>query len=244
MLASFILDASRFILSDQLKTRWSDARLIQLLNDGLKDVSMQTDFFVSEVLLTLLNNVTTYDISDRAVRISRIQYLEDNLPFISRTGMDRIHSNWETATGTVPTKIIYTEQSVGKFTVYPIVANSQNDNIVQTTQYGIITDISYSDTQPIIATTGVTAGYLRVFYSKKHIDITAITDTIDMNEFIVEPLSHFVAGKALRDNMDTQSRSVGQEELLNYQRLILSLNDARVSNFTNAKPEIRYNPLG
>jgi hypothetical protein len=118
--------------------------------------------------------------------------------------------------------------------------------------YGILTEISDEDFDLDIYNVdfGVTVGFsttdatLDVYYIKKPNTITSIDDSIEIDNIFDVAIKYYVTGKALRDDMDTQNRTVGNEELAFYDRELIEAIKDDYRDFTrsdNNQYKIRYN---
>jgi len=97
---------------------------------------------------------------------------------------------------------------------YGVVVSFQDDDIDvenMNSDLGEITDITESDTKLI------------VYYTKKPSTIKSLDDELEIDSSFDTALKYYIVGKALRDDMDTMNRQVGNEELQFYMR---ELNEA------------------
>ncbi len=250
MKAKDILETVRYRLADTRKDRWTDKRLLALLSNGLKDIAKNTTLFVETVFVILQDNVVDIDLTDRAVKIIRVEYLDQVLPFITFDEMDKKDPEWQLAEGDEIEYIVYDKQARGCVKIYPIVTNQINDNIVYNSNYGVVTSISYGDIQPYMSNvygdiSGIPdTGILKVYYIRKHDTITDIEQELEIDELCEDPLNHYIVGHALRDNQDTQNRAIGNEELNLYKSLVEEFSIEKAYNFVRNKRETPYNPIG
>ena len=284
MQASVILGKARYTLSDTGSSpRWTDTRLLSLLNDALLDLALTTRLFLTSGYIRLENSVTNYDISDSAISIERVEYSDEPLPLLSMREMDNYIRNinttrarvdsyysqggylqyntqqiydWQSNTGR-PEAIIYDKNKAGQITVYPIPEDIPNTTTVdESTLSGMITDITVDSVDIAIEPPGMFAygamsveprdNFLEVFYIKKPTVLTAPTNDIDseVDTTVAMILHHYVAGHALRDNMDTQDRKTGAEELGLYAAGKMDLVKEQMSGHVERTVTTQYNPLG
>lgn len=254
MLVYDLLKKVRFTLSDSTAERWTDERLISLINDCIAAITRKTILFTSTTYIKLVNNQANYDISDIAFRLLRIEYEKKPIDMISHSDMDRVNSTWQTDTGPKIKKAIVDKQREGQFKLYPILDNTDvllnNNNVNYSGYYGIITGITYSeiplvlsddfgDISPVVAD-----GYIKVFYIKKYPKLTDVNDTIEISSVAEEIVQHYVIGMAFRDNQDTQSRALSKEELDMYEAQLEEYSFDKAKNFSQAAYETNYNPMG
>lgn len=277
MLAKDILKSARYILSDTAATRWTDERLLALINDGLADIAKTTILFIDVIFLSIVDLVVDYDLGDKIIKIHRVEYLDkpivmrtfeemDATPFNNQS-IRRSHSSstsfssdfssdinhntrWQFEKGPKPLAIIYNKHNQGQFKLYPIVKNANNPNIIFTQLFGIITAISYSDVQFIVEDLFGDLGelekltVLKIYYTRKHPKIIDINDKIELDDLTLEPLAHYVAGRALRDNADVQNRAMGNEELQFYMKSLEDYSIEKSKSFGTRVHEAMYRPSG
>lgn len=250
MLARDVIKAARQILSDVSPARWTDERLIALLNDGLMDISRTTVIFTETLFVALINGQVEYDLSPWALKILRMEYEDRELPVTSHEELDVKTPLWQTVKGPKARAYILDKQKEAHFKIYPILENANVSNVDFGGSYGIITAISYSELEINVAGTfgdlGPVAedGFVKVFYIRKHPKVTELTDELFVSNIVEEPLSHYIAGRALRDNQDTQNRAVGNEELGLYKQQLGEYAIEKARNFSQAKFKSKYNPTG
>lgn len=253
MLAKDILKQARYTLSDTDKNRWSDDRLLALLDEGVKNIALTTTLFVETMLMPVVDNVADIDLSDLATKIIRIEYLDEALPLVSYEELDKLGYTgrpWQQKEGERPEFFVYDKQKRGAIRQYPLVRNAYNPYIIYSQTYGITTGITYSDILPIFTDVYGDLGdipddaLLKIFYIRKHDTIDNVEDELHIDELCKQPLIHYVAGRALRDNQDTQNRVMGGEELNFYTGLINEFSIEKSKNFARTKRATPYRPLG
>lgn len=254
MLAKDLLKKVRFSLSDTEVSRWSDDRLISLLNDCISNITLKTIIFVNEAYIKLVNGKVDYDLSDIAVKIIRVEFEKKPLVFKSLADMDGKNSTWQNDEGSRIIYVIPDKRREANFKLYPILKNTavtlSDNNVNYSGSYGIVTGISYTDIPLVIADdfgdiSPIPAdGYIKVFYIKRHAEITDINDTLDLSSVAQELAQHFIVGKALRDNQDTQSRTLAKEELDMYNNQLVDYSFEKAKNFTQASHQVKYNSMG
>lgn len=251
--AKDIIKQARYTLSDTAVERWSDDRLLALLDEGIKDIALKTILMVEYFYVPIADNVVDYDFSPVATKIVRIEYLDKPVPLVSYEEMDKLNPSWQTddpKSGGVPEAFIYNHHKRACIKQYPAITNSYNPYITYNQPYGVVTDIEYSDIQPVLANhygdiaNIPPAGYFKVFHVRRHADVTDMNDDLYIDDLCKQPLHHYVAGRALRDNQDTQNREMGSEELNLYSVLIEQFSLEKEKNFARPKRSTTYNPMG
>ena len=249
MIAQDILTKVRYSLSDVQVDRWSDDRLLSLLNDAIIDIAKNTTLFTETYIYTVANLLVDIDLSTTALKILRAEYLDEALPFYSFEEMDKKDKDWQLVTGSKVEAIIYDKQKNGLLKQYPIVSNAQNPHVEYPDGLlGITTDISYSDIEPVLADTiGDISGVpdealIKFYYIRRHAKIDDVNDTLNIDELIEMPIKHYIVGMALRDNQDTQNRQIGNEEMQLYYNMVDEYSLQKVMDFVEADYTVEYRP--
>lgn len=248
MLAKDILKKARYALSDTARDRWTDERLLELLNDAIIDIAKNTTLFVENMFYEVSNLVVDIDLSDRALKIVRAEYLDEPLPFYTFEEMEYKNKEWQLETGTEVKALIYDKQRNALVKQYPIVSNVYNPYIEYNQLLGVTTDISYSDIQPILADVYGDISHIpdialiKFYYIRKHEKITDINSELEIDDLVATPIVHYITGKAFRDNQDTQNRNLGNEELTLYYNMVEEYNIQKSQLFVRTVNEARYRP--
>ena len=257
MEASVILDKARFSLADRppeaiegttpAKTpRWSDDRLISLLNDAMDDLALTTDIFDSIGFIPLHRERLIYDLTV-AIKINRIEYDSQPLEASSHDEMDARDKRWQATTGRIPTHFIYDLRKAGEFRLFPRL-DETTSGLGEFT-YGIITSFTVEEDAPIDLSeySDETAGEsLKVFYTRAPNVITAKTDPLDtvITRQMQAMLTSYVVGTALRDNQDSRNIELGLQELNQYQIMKRTHIIKHAEGGVNRQRKTSYNPVG
>ena len=232
-----VLLKARRILGDTAGDRWSDAILLDLYNQCLVDMTLQTNALHSKAFIEIEANINTYVMPDDVLRINRVQYLDTKIPVFSHEEMDKRDSLWETRKGSVVEAVITNLTNAGTFKIYPRIIDATMDYVASNSNYGIIVDITIFDNiynLPNIAEVDDIPKYLVVYYTKIPDTVTLATEDTDL-EFSRawdNALHHFIAGFALRDDEDQQNRAFGAEELQIYANNVTNIIQREMKNFT------------
>ena len=240
-MVSELLVRIRDTLADPLGDRWSDDRLLRLIDQGQKDLMVKTKGLRARTVIGVVAGREDYSLPDDVMLITRVTYNDKNIPLRTREQMDRIDSDWETKTGDVLEYIVYNKNNYNQVRVYPILTGAGTDATTFSfdSDYGSITAIDgygaendyglstqvynsdYSATE-VDSEYGVIVGMTEaegfiVYYVKKPNKVLLASSELDINEFWHTALKYYVCGHALRDDMDTQNRQFGIEELALYE---------------------------
>lgn len=245
--ANEVIRSARFKLSDTRKQRWTDERLLELLNEALDIVSINTILFTKYINLRIESLTPQYDISDVAVKIHRAEYKGKVLPFYTHAQMDKEYGEWQQVEGDAPEIIVYDLQNQGEFVVYPIVRDIEaNSNITYNSPYGIITDIEMFDAAPVwnenIGDLGEyeTENFIRLFITKRHDIVGDIEDEIEVSNVAKSILTNFVVSEALSDNADSQNLVKADAHKKNFEEGLKKYKEAKASNYGDKRMEVGY----
>lgn len=240
-----ILTRVRDTLSDSNKTRWSDDRLIRLIDEAQKDICRRAKLLRDVTTVAVFDGQQTYELPSNVLLLDRVLYNNDNIDLISHLDLDKKDPSWETSIGT-PCKLVFDKQNRRYIKLYPIPNTTEDslnydfgasvydlygivtdmEDFLVDSSYGVTTGMYDQDATEISFDTpyGVVADFyevtdeLKVYYIKKPDDITSVDDVPEIDSMFDAAIKYYVTGKALRDDMDSQNRKVGSEELAFYDR--------------------------
>ena len=139
-----ILTRARDTLADPTAQRWSDDRLLRILDEGHKDLAKQTKILKSQQTILVEFGVHTYTLPENLWLITRAAYADKELDLVSYDSMDKRardeHSNsksqdsdargssnsyehtstWPLDEGSEITALVYDNRNLGEIRVYPI----------------------------------------------------------------------------------------------------------------------------
>lgn len=263
-----ILTRVRDSLSDPDADRWSEARLLRLIDEAQTDIAVKAKLLRTTANIQLLPNTNIYELPSEAINIMRVTDLEGNqIPMRSHAQMDDINPTWEFDTGTALEYIVFDKLNPGQFKAYPIpevgdipdtyIAGSYGvvvgvDGDTVASPYGVVVDISTTVTQTATFTSdyGELADMaevlksLLVYYHERPALIDAIdsgTSVLMIDEMYDKAIKHYVVGIAWRDDQDTQNRQMGTEELQLYAMdFKLAQKQSASDNVSSSKQETQY----
>lgn len=256
-------------LADPNGTRWSDNRLLRLINEAHEDMCMRAKILRDTTFIPVSIGINTYTMQDNVYLLDKVVLNGVTLKLVTHSELDEKHPGWELDTG-VPKYIVIDKMNRKKLRVYPTPNNYNNqedaevtfnpspygvtisiDNTNTLTPYGIVTSvINTSETISFDSVYGVLTGQslyldtLVVYYIKKPDTIDSINSTLLIDSLFDKCIKFYVAGMALRDDMDTQNRTVGTEFLAYYDRDLNTLISDSTLDFTSTSTqqyETRYN---
>lgn len=235
-----ILLRVRDSLSDQDATRWSNDRLLRLIDEAQKDLAQKARLLRTKTEISILTNINVYSLPSDALFISRVVDADgERIPVKSHDQMDDIDSLWETRTGEGIEYIIFDELDPGCFKIYPIPESSDASESFTITDYGLTTEVtddvmssdygvvvdvsvdaltskSFSSIYGIMTSMAAVDTEILVYYCKKPANIDQIdigTSVLEIHPIYDKAIKHYVIGMAWRDDQDTQNRQLGNDEL-------------------------------
>lgn len=241
-----ILSKAREELGDTNNTRFTDSKLLEHLNDGIKDFILSTKSLKERLYVELASNVAMYDISKYALFVERVEYMNTKIDTLSFTELDSINAMWQYETGNVVKAITFEHQSKGAFRIYPRL-NTVDNNIVSSSDYGILVDFSLDDDivgiPSIIDVEQNLQAYLVLYVIKKPNIITLTTpdEELELDELYDKAFVHYIKAQCLRNDSDSNNRQFGNEELSAYAMYVVNNNkDFALDNQVSGDRIIQY----
>lgn len=241
-----ILSKAREELGDANNTRFTDSKLLEHLNDGIKDFILSTKSLKERLYVELASNVAMYDISKYALFVERVEYMNTKIDTLSFTELDSINAMWQYETGNVVKAITFEHQSKGAFRIYPRL-NTVSNNIVSSSDYGILVDFSLDDDivgiPSIIDVEQNLQAYLVLYVIKKPNVITLTTpdEELELDELYDKAFVHYIKAQCLRNDSDSNNRQFGNEELSAYAMYVVNNNkDFALDNQVSGDRIIQY----
>ena len=241
-----ILSKAREELGDTNNTRFTDSKLLEHLNDGIKDFILSTKSLKERLYVELASNVAIYDISKYALFVERVEYMNTKIDTLSFTELDSINAMWQYETGNVVKAITFEHQSKGAFRIYPRL-NAVDNNIVSSSDYGILVDFSLDDDivgiPSIIDVEQNLQAYLVLYVIKKPNIITLTTpdEELELDELYDKAFVHYIKAQCLRNDSDSNNRQFGNEELSAYAMYVVNNNkDFALDNQVSGDRIIQY----
>lgn len=148
-----ILTRARDTLADPNKERWSDDRLLRLLDEAQKDFARQTSLLKGYTTIPVTPNISVYSLPADCWRITRAHYAERNLRLVSHEAMDTLDEDWYTRTGPTIEALVFDQRNDNVVRCYPIPDDSSvqyNYTFEQTDtpeyagagRFGVVTEFS------------------------------------------------------------------------------------------------------
>ena len=278
-----ILTRVRDSLGDPSATRWSNDRLLRLLDEAQNDIAVHADLLRSRAEISIFNDISTYSLPAEALKLTRVLGTDKAtlasdttaerrpIPVKTHSQMDELDLYWEDNTSDGIEAVVFDKLDAKQFKVYPIptvddaataysvapdlgvLITAAGDTVPS--PYGMLTDVTttasltatFSSAFGVVTDMSSALTSLIVYYNRRptvlddysKIDIDQV---LEIDEIFDRALKHYVIGMALRDDMDTQNRTVGNEELVFYEReRKLASQVSSVDNTTVLQQTINYN---
>lgn len=158
---SDIITRARDTLADVNKERWTDARLLRILDEGQKQIVLIAKLLRTKATIPILIGVADYSVPTDCYKIIRIlvdgkkvplQNHEEMDDFAERNIIKTMDSSWESYVGSPVTRIVFDKLNFGTFKTYPIPESVEGSWTVSNSD-GSILDIPYG---LIVGATGYT----------------------------------------------------------------------------------------
>ena len=115
-----IITRARDTLADPKKERWSDDRLLRLLDEAQKDFARQTSLLKGYANILLIPFTATYSLPEDCWRITRAHYAERHLRLVSHEAMDEFDPDWYTRQGSAIDALVFDQRNDSVIRCYPI----------------------------------------------------------------------------------------------------------------------------
>ncbi len=239
-----ILIRVRDTLSDPSGDRWTDARLLRLVDEAQKDLAKRSLLLRTRIGISLLSDIATYEIADDCIHFLRF-INEDGVPLtvFTHEQMDDLDSGWEIVTGAEVTHIIFDKLNPRRFKVYPIpsAVDDGDGEAFLTSDFGVVTVVDddvvddFGVTASITTSATLTATWnsdfgvltdmstifqsMTVYYYKYPAEINAIDivpSVLEIDAVYDKAIKNYVVGEALLDDKDTQDVTLGRSKKKEY----------------------------
>lgn len=124
-----ILSLVRDRLADPNKQRWSDDRLLRLLDSAQKDFARQTECFKGVAYIPLAVDKAVYTLPADCWKITRAHYANQNIPLYSYEHMDSLDSSWYVRRGSAISCVVFDKRNETEVRFYPIMDESILANV-------------------------------------------------------------------------------------------------------------------
>lgn len=241
-----IINDARITLNDPDESRWKNNVIYSFLNEALNEISKKTYMLRTSSDIYMLKGVSVYSLPTDTLKMHIAMYDNREIPLIGRSAFtvnttetnnhgsrrrrhgvntnsdfglhDRVGYDWITVEGDDVLAIVYDEEGVHNFRVYPI--PTKEEIIVESSeQFGFISGISAPSTVDLDSNqeTGIATGlsdtnYVTVIRSFKHPKVNNVDDVLLFPEFCDSAIKHYITYKSFRTDNSELNRDFGNEE--------------------------------
>lgn len=236
-----IITRVRDTLSDPAGDRWTDTRLLRLIDEAQKDICKKSLLLRERVGVAIIAGIATYQLSERTIHFLR--FVDDEgseLEVISHEEMDKLDSDWEIREGPEIERIVYDKLNPRQFKVYPI-PSAAFDGATETfilgdfgvvalvegdvaDDFGVVSSVTETSLLSATFTSlfGVTTGMsstessLIVYYYRYPRTLVTTLDTLEVDSVYDRAIKNYVIAEAFLDDKDTQDVGLGRDKRQQY----------------------------
>ena len=106
-----IITRARDTLADPKKERWSDDRLLRLLDEAQKDLARQTSLLKGYSSIRLEPFKATYAMPEDCWRLTRAHFAEQYLQLFSHESLDKLDLAWYTKQGSTLQALVFDQRN-------------------------------------------------------------------------------------------------------------------------------------
>ena len=245
-----LIQEIRDFLHDPDGDRWSDNRILYYIDKAQKDLVNKTRCLHSTINIGLRETIDLVTLPDDLLDVKRVSLNGCKIDLVSHDTLDSkepdCSSCWEGKRGT-PCYAIVDKTDRHRLRLHPI-PDKGSDTLYQEIslglfadlgddKYGVITDnltthtelVGYGTTTDILLDDLV----LEIHYDRKPKYIDSIDNTLEVDDIYTQAIKYYVCGQLLRSDKDSNSRSLGNEELKLYLIELKQLKKDSQSNFAS-----------
>jgi len=263
MLASSLISRIRYKVGDTKATKWSDDRIIELINEGLDEMARKAYIYKSSIAIPILPYQRELVIPDENF-ISLLELKIERVP-IKPVAFDKLNKipKWEEDIGASISMVAYNMQNPRHLTLYPLLSETTTNysaledntngylldvpNLSRDYLFGIITSIDTTNTViPIniydptnLSSSGGLTSISDTFiiaevkYSAIPATVTAITDAVTIEKRHSQTLVYYVSGMLLLDDNRTESVNKGSLFIQKYNGELKEASETSSTTYQN-----------
>lgn len=248
ILASDLLLEIRSSLHDLQEKRWSNDRLILLINEAARDIALRTRYLRKYINITLVENKLIYDLPDNCFMIHRA--------FLDGKPVD-FYSFAEYSLKAIPDSIIYDKQnntvrinfevsnSTKQFEITPGVGIESVGTCFavqdSTGLWAVFDALEVDDDgNGLIGSIKLVLPNLLIFYYAYPDKIITTADKLDIPAVYNKAIRHYVLSQAWKDDMDSANLNLSEIEFKYYINELSYI--AKLSSLDNTLGQ-QYRPI-
>ena len=201
------------------KGRWEEANLLDLLDTAQKLIAQRTEVLKRTTFLGLVEGQAEYSLAPEVYKLYRIVYRGQILPIRTREYLDHARGvDWETHKGSCVECIVTNLMDIPALRIYPMLGDD-----LDLPPFGVVSDWTNSEfNSPFGVVTDIdlnlaSGEFLTIYHSYIPPTLETTADEVLLSSRYDAAMVHYVTFMALRQNEDTQSRSMASEELQLFQ---------------------------
>lgn len=258
-----IIDEARLTLADPDKTRWSDQRLLALLNTAQNEIATKCQLIKRTVILPVFKGQAIYVLPDDIIWLERAYYDGKPLKMLDYKSVDNFNRDREG----VPSAIIFNKHPQNQVVLYPK-PNTTSESPVKLPdeilgvatdleelgvriydKYGIITDLQADNLEVEVDSPfgGISEIYqilypLEVYYVAEPKKIETLDEDPEIGPTCDKALKLYIVSAALFDDMDTQNRQSAAIYVQYYNDALADIKKHASRDHINQITQIETNP--
>ena len=266
MLVSELIKSIRYKVGDSQSKKWTDSRVIDLINEGLDDMSRKAHIKKVSLALPIVPYQRELVIPDDSFReLLRIKINGKKIRLVPFDKID-MKDNWENDVGTDITLVMYDKQNAKHLTLYPLLSETSTDYSALNDATGLLIDVPDIDRDYLfgIITSAATDNTItpenvydptssdeygaytsikdtfiiaNLVYSAQPNLVISVDDILDLDDSFRQTLIYYVSGMLLLDDNRTESVNKGTLFLQKY-KLEMDENKVRTSDSSQYAEEV------
>jgi len=143
MTASYFLEKKvRPLVNGSGTSKWSDERLVEVLNEGMEELAKGAKITRGNVVIPVLPYTREVDLPSDLLILTQVKYNQVVIEMVTFNDINKMPFWEETISDTDMLKlIVYDKQNLGKLTLYPLLSEAAINFTALTNTTGIILDI-------------------------------------------------------------------------------------------------------
>lgn len=221
--AANVLTEVRRALADPNAKRWSDERLLSLLNQQQRELASLSKVLKSSILVAVTPYTPIVMLPSNIDAVTRLEWEKQPLKLMSYSEMDQQFGDWQDQTAEAPTVAVYDLRTPDRIRIWPGmewpslssyglltgVGEGTLADVVGTSETldgaVAIGDITYG----IVTTIDVPEYFLTIYYTYRPEIITdPATQELELPPIFDDALTKYIISSAFMDNLDTQSQQL------------------------------------
>ena len=147
---SSIVERVRDSLGDENATRFTDARLLRILDEAQKVLCLETYILTNHINYNFILNSDTYTLPDDCIVVLRAEQAGKQIPQSTHEELDKLSPDWSSQEAEVPTNIVFDKSNYNNFSLYPIPTTSSQDDFILVTS-GVVGALDYSGAYGVLS---------------------------------------------------------------------------------------------